>query len=364
MRATAELRAPTGAKLELRALTGARGIAAWLVVFYHLRLSLPPVPDPVMTVIAKGYLAVDFFFVLSGFVIALSWRSRIEQRGWAAVPGFLKRRFARVWPLHAVVLTGGAVMAAALWATGRHLPDDFPFAELPLHYLLIQNWGLTRSLSWNDPAWSISAEFAAYLLFPLLVLAAAKLHLPAAARIGGIALIAAALATANWARGAAGLNVDIAHFGVIRCLAGFAIGMLVHAFWSSCSGLGPLVVVAGVAGIGWASGWAGEALAVPLLFAAIVFALAARDPRWLGGAMLHRLGEWSYATYLAHFLMWKAFKLVFVHAPGPVAWPLIALYFVLLIAASALLYRFVELPAQAWINRSAARSGTRERAPA
>ncbi len=352
------------ARTELRALTGARGIAAWLVVFYHLRLSLPPLPETVAAMIGKGYLAVDFFFVLSGFVIALSSRQRIETRGWAAVPDFLKRRFARVWPLHAFVLTGGVALAAALWATGRHIPDDFPFAELPLHYLLIQNWGLTPALSWNDPAWSISAEFAAYLAFPPIVLIASGRRLPSAWLVALIVAIAAALAAANAARGAPGLNVGIAQFGVVRCIAGFSIGMIVHALWSKGDGLAPVVIVGLLAAIALASGRAGEALAVPLIFAGIVFALADRDPRWLGGPWLHRLGEWSYATYLAHFLMWKAFKLVFVHAPGPIGWPLVALYLVILLGSSALLYRFVERPAQAWISRAPGTAGARTRAPA
>lgn len=346
---------------ELRALTGARGIAAWLVVFYHLRLSLPPLPDAVAAVVARGYLAVDFFFVLSGFVIALSWRDRIEQRGWAAVPSFLKRRFARVWPLHAFVLTGGVALAGALWATGRHMPDDFPFAKLPLHYLLIQNWGLTPSLSWNVPAWSISAEFAAYLAFPAFVLAFAGQRIPRVAVIVGIA---AALALANAMRGAAGLNFDIAHFGTIRCLAGFGIGMVVHSLWASRSGTISLGGLALLAAPGWASGWVPEALAVPLVFAGIVLILSSRDPRVLGGSILHRLGEWSYATYLSHFLLWKAFKLAFVHTPGPVGWPLIALYLTIVLVTSALLYRFVELPAQAWINRTPTKAGARKRAPA
>lgn len=349
---------------ELRALTGARGIAAWWVVLYHLRLSLPPLPEAAQLLLAKGYLAVDFFFVLSGFVIALSWRERISGGGWAAVPSFLKRRFARVWPLHAVVLTGGAAMATALWATGRHMPADFPFAELPLHYLLIQNWGLTPALAWNDPAWSISAEFAAYLVFPALVLATKGRRATPALLVTAIVGVAAALWGLNALRGADSLNVDIAGFGVVRCLAGFGIGMIVHALWRGRSGFTALCAIAvGAAMLGMA-GIVGEAFAVPLVFAGLVLWLARSDPRALGGTALHRLGEWSYATYLAHFLMWKAFKLAFVDAPGPVGWPLIGLYLTIVLVASALLYRFVELPAQAWINRARKGAGARTRAPA
>ena len=66
---------------ELRALTGVRGVAAWFVVFYHIRQSLPWIPDALLDVIAKGYLAVDFFFLLSGFVIWLSWVDRLRGSG-------------------------------------------------------------------------------------------------------------------------------------------------------------------------------------------------------------------------------------------------------------------------------------------
>ncbi|WP_315764351.1 acyltransferase [Sphingomonas sp. Y38-1Y] len=348
---------------ELRALTSARGIAAWLVVFYHIRESLPPVPAPVMAVLDHGYLAVDFFFVLSGFVIALAWRDRVRASGWAAVPGFLRRRFARVWPLHAVVLTGGVVLALLLWATGRHDETEFPFAELPLHFLLIQNWGFTSALAWNDPAWSISAEFAAYLVFPAIVLAIPARRLPSVALIGAIAALIAALAGYFALSGTTDLGHDIARHGVIRCLAGFSIGMLVHALWSRrLSGAAPIAIaVATAATIAWSIGWLPQTAAIPTVFASLLLALATTDPRSLGHPILHRLGEWSYATYLAHFLMWKAFKLAFVSAGGPVPWPLIALYAAMVLAASAFLYRFVEMPAQAWINRrrvAGAPSGT------
>jgi len=154
---------------ELKALTSVRGIAAWLVVFFHIRQALA-LPHPVLAVLAKGYLAVDFFFLLSGFVIWMSWGERIRTGGLAAVPAFLQRRVARVWPLHIFMLAFAMALAAALTLTGRS-SDHFPWQELPLHIFLLQNWGFTEHLAWNDPAWSISCELGAYLLFPLLALA-------------------------------------------------------------------------------------------------------------------------------------------------------------------------------------------------
>jgi len=61
---------------ELRALTAARGVAAWLVVLYHIRLSIAGLPAPLVATLGKGYLAVDFFFLLSGFVIGYAYDDR------------------------------------------------------------------------------------------------------------------------------------------------------------------------------------------------------------------------------------------------------------------------------------------------
>jgi len=66
---------------ELRALTSVRGVAAWLVVLYHIRLSIAGLPEWGLAILAKGYLAVDFFFLLSGFVIWISYAPRIRAGG-------------------------------------------------------------------------------------------------------------------------------------------------------------------------------------------------------------------------------------------------------------------------------------------
>jgi peptidoglycan/LPS O-acetylase OafA/YrhL len=85
-------------KHELRTLTSLRGIAAWFVVLYHIRLSIAGLAPGAVAFFAKGYLAVDFFFLLSGFVIWLSWGDRLRKERWRAVPGFLHKRLARIWP--------------------------------------------------------------------------------------------------------------------------------------------------------------------------------------------------------------------------------------------------------------------------
>jgi peptidoglycan/LPS O-acetylase OafA/YrhL len=326
---------------ELRALTSVRGIAAWLVVLYHIRTGIAGLPPAAEAVLAKGYLAVDFFFLLSGFVIWLTWHARLREP--AAIPRFLQKRVARIWPLHAVMLLAAVALALLLNATGRHDPA-FPFAELPLHVLLVQNWGVTDALRWNDPAWSISCELAAYLLCPLLVLAVDWRCVPTRALLG----IAAAtlLALHLTMNGAPSLGADIPRYGLVRCLAEFTTGTILAAVYLRRPHAIAPTVAAGALAAAWVLG-APETLVVPATFAALLLALALtagcrRHP--LEGRTLHYLGEISYATYLSHFLLWKAFKLPL--ASATVQPPLVALYLLLVLAASAALYHGVERPAQ------------------
>ena len=114
----------------LEALTGIRGLAAWAVVLFHLRVSLVTVlPGWGMAIAAKGYLAVDLFFMLSGFVLWYNYADRLRSGGWAATSQFWWRRVARIWPLHAAILT--LFVAYALLAVWRGLAAGKPAGNNP-----------------------------------------------------------------------------------------------------------------------------------------------------------------------------------------------------------------------------------------
>lgn len=341
---------------ELKALTGARGIAAWLVVLFHLRFMIPGMGGP-RGWLAEAYLAVDFFFVLSGFVIWLTWSERLRQAGPAGIPEFLKRRIARIWPLHAVMLGVAMLFAVALIVAGRPDMPQYPPAELPLHFLLIQNWGLTGRLTWNVPAWSISCELAAYLVFAWLVMAVDWRRWPSWALIAAMVGFAAALWLIFTALGATVLGNLIERFGVVRCLAEFGIGTIACALWLRWRDR-PLMPALGCIGIGaallsaHALGLVPQILAMPLVFAELVLMLAL-SAGMRGNVMewtpVHYLGEISYATYLGHWILWMAFKLAFVPKSG-MGWPMALGFLALVLAASVLLHHLVERPAQRWIN--------------
>jgi len=351
--------APAEPKADLPALTGLRGVAAWFVVLYHIRLSAgAQVPPEALASFSKGYLAVDLFFMLSGFVLWLNYADRLRAEGLAAAPLFLARRLARIWPLHLFILAGAIAFAGLLQALGKINPETYPWAELPLHILLVQNWGFTSTLTWNVPAWSISCEWAAYLLFPFLVLAIDWRKVGAFATAAAILLLAFLLGALMESGGASTLGADVPRFGLLRALCEFAIGTAVCGLWlrwregpvrpASISALLSLALTAA-----WLASLLSETVAVPLAFAALLLALAltaasGRNP--LGWRPVHYLGRISYATYLVHYLLFILFKILFVDDAANVPLPLLGLFLALTFAASAALHHLVELPAQRWAN--------------
>lgn len=341
----------------LGALTGIRGIAAWLVVFYHVRHSTHQiVPQAVIDLFAKGYLAVDLFFVLSGFVLWFTYGERLHEGGRAQAWPFLWRRFARVWPLHAFIMLVFVALAVALALTGKANPR-YPFAELPLHFLLIQNWGLTDHLRWNDPAWSISTEFAAYLLFPLIALAVRWDRLGASALLAIAAGLCAAVAVLFAAAGAQTLGEHIPQIGVWRCLGGFCLGVVASLLWRKWRDTPRAAGLAFAASMAILVGGLAldlpETAFVPAMFFTGILALAldrGAVSRLLSGRVAIYLGEISYSTYLSHFLLWILFKMAFVGPDLQIGWAGLAGYVALVAAASVALYHGVEKPAQAWLN--------------
>jgi peptidoglycan/LPS O-acetylase OafA/YrhL len=330
-----------------------RGIAAWAVVLYHVRSAPAGLPDGVQAVLAKGYLAVDFFFLLSGFVIWMSWNARLRDRGLVEIPEFLKRRLARIWPLHVAMLGFGAALATLLAMTGRADPATFPPAELPLHLLLVQNWGFTPDLTWNDPAWSISCELGAYLLFPLLTLAIDWRRVPPWAVLAAVGALFVLLHAVFASAGARSLGDDIPRLGLIRCVLEFAAGGAIGALWLRWRDTPAPAALTALAVATAALTSLPETLAVPAGFGSLLLALALSSGvrgNPLDAGWLHTLGEASYATYLSHYLLWFAFKLALVDDAAAVPWPLIALYLVGVLLASFALRHLVERPAQRWLN--------------
>src|SRR6202035_3139975 len=175
--------------MHFRVLDSWRGIAALLVAIFHLNV-LSAVYS--LDFFRNAFLFVDFFFVLSGFVITHSYGDRLGTL--EGVGTFAVRRFNRLWPLHAIVLLAFVLVEVAkvLMATRGASFSTSPFtgANSPsavlLNLVFGQSIGLVNQLTWNPPSWSIAAEFWTYLIF------AATLHV-AATRFSRLAFAAEGL---------------------------------------------------------------------------------------------------------------------------------------------------------------------------
>ncbi len=220
-------------RTQIRPLTGIRGVAALWVVTLHLSLlGQDSMTGPLGNVVAHGYLAVDLFFILSGFVMSLSYNDLFASgRSWRRYAVFLIRRTARVYPLYLVV----TLVIVALSASG--MSHDVSMhgigARLLFNMALVQSWGFSESL--DGPAWSISTEFAAYLLFPLILVAMIRqgwLAAGAAAAVCVCAVVFVSMAPSPWdGPGRSGpLDVHWAYstWPLVRCLAEFSIGVVIY----------------------------------------------------------------------------------------------------------------------------------------
>jgi peptidoglycan/LPS O-acetylase OafA/YrhL len=348
---------------EIAGLTALRGVAALLVVFYHLTKVVDPdwATRPALHVVASGYLAVDLFFVLSGFVMTHVYgRDFIVAPTAARYRRFLVARLARIYPLHVFVL--------ALWVA-LELVRPAPFTDparspgaLLAHLLLVQDWHVGPVLTWNEPSWSISAEWAAYLAFPVVV-RLSRLRHPAwralaAASLG--LLLFGVTRLSPWGPYRMGA-IDVApDFGVARCILEFGLGVLAYRVYAD----GALARVLGSDAallITSAAVLAGMQLRVNDLalvpgFVLLILCVASNrgaGVRLLGVRPLRLLGEISYSVYLVHTflreLVWMATKRLIgrplwevTGVPGRVA--ILAALVAAVLALSACTWRWVEVP--------------------
>lgn len=221
------------APADLRALTTLRFFAAlWVVLFAawpHLDVAFTP------NFVAKGYLGVETFFILSGFILSHVYLEAAGTKRFS-YGGFLWARLARVYPLHLATLFGMIALGLGATAAGIAVSDSLlDWRSLFAHLTLTQAWGLAPSAAFNHPSWSISAEWFAYLSFPAFAFVAWRLReRPVLATV-----LATGLALAIYAifQPLAGFSLTQATFlwGALRIVPCFMLGCalyLIHRRWT------------------------------------------------------------------------------------------------------------------------------------
>jgi peptidoglycan/LPS O-acetylase OafA/YrhL len=362
-----------------------------MVALYHFRATLShPVNSHVLmpAVVQHAYLFVDFFFVLSGFVIATSYEERLIHAR-IGIQDFLRLRFARIYPMHLLSM----LAMLGLIVLFRHSTTTMSVAVPPVdvrletwlaNIFLLQGLHATPSATLNHPSWSISTEFATYVLFAFLWrFAGARTWL-----VDAVIVILAPLALALLVG-----HMDTTYtWGILRSLLGFALGALLYRglrrpapkVWAErttygvASGL-ELVLLAAIVGFVSLPDRNLLTIAAPFLFALAV-AVFSLDRGVVSTILKSRwgrhVGAISYSIYMLHWPLQMAF--MYVARRASIAFGLDWLFYLdpvthlhvlglskftgdvatgvmlaLLLVLSTLTYRYVETP---WRARARAAS--------
>jgi len=351
--------------VKLNQLAGLRGICAWWVVFYHsLHLMNDTVPGPVKTFIAHGYLAVDLFFLLSGFVIFLSYHAALTKNFPHSVGKFYWNRFSRIYPLHFVMLGGylALFLAFTYLSNSRAAPDTYTWTAFIQSMFLVHMW-FGSDLTWNVPSWSISSEWFVYLFFPLMAFSLRKLRGGIVAHLLCIVLAAAVLHLIYAKSGLHSIGADISHMALVRTMFEFLMGVFVgslyvnHRDFLERNSTVALAAFLGLCVLYVFTSTPDYAL-IPLTFALLIAYLSVTTSgitAALSTPVLVYLGEISYSTYMVHYLVYDLLKAAFVSDTHQINQWYLWLSFLTVFILSVLLHHAVDMPSQRYFRRLSAR---------
>jgi peptidoglycan/LPS O-acetylase OafA/YrhL len=363
----------------LAALTGLRAVLALQVLAYHAfftfgRTGVLLQPGPAKTLVAAGYLGVNAFFVLSGFVLAYA---HVGDDGAMAtgVRPFYRARFARIYPMHII----GVALALPLFVLqSQHAgaPAGAIAQEGLLETLvcgsLLQAFFPRFVFALNGPAWSLSVEAVFYLAFPLVARALARLSrrglFVALAASWGLALLPAILrgAHAPPVEHATPLDLFVRFDPLVRLpelVLGFVLGRLFVSFsragrahwkWDLRLLVALFALVFGLA--------RSNTLPEPLLHAGLLdplwvalFVCAARSElaeATFGSRAFVLFGQASFALYVVHKPLWFWMERLAPRDLPRLSFVFVAVYAAIALVVSALLFRLVEEPLRRLLTRA------------
>lgn len=288
----------------LKPLTSMRFLAAFWVVMYHYwpKLDFGAATGWTPGFVAQGYLGVELFFVLSGFILCHVYLEAFGTEKFK-YGSFLWARLARVYPLHLATLIGVGVLALGATIAGFTIDANImDWASLPANLTMTHAWGLAPESAWNHRSWSISAEWFAYLLFPAFAWAAWQVKdRPWIATAAGVVFLFALYLVFPRLAGFHLTEATIA-WGALRIVPCFALGCALYLVFRRRPLSRPVLVSTTAAvlmiGAAWMNLWDG---AIVALAGALILGLASL-PNARAGLMASKagvyLGEISYSVYM------------------------------------------------------------------
>ena len=354
---------PLQTPADLKPITALRfAAAAWVAVYtFWENLAVGFRPD----IVEKGYLGVELFFVLSGFILSHVYLQAAGEKTWS-YRGFLWARIARVYPLHLATLIGVGLLAGAALVAGLSVDANvLSWSSLPANLLMLHAWGLAPVAGWNHPSWSISAEWFAYLAFPAFAFVFWRLRNRPGLAVAGAVLFMVGLYLAFERLAGFSLTEATIRWGALRIVPCFAYGCALYLAYRRAPLKAPRIAAVACLALMIASAALGLWDGVTVLLAGGLILSLASLPNdragWLASRPAVYLGEISYSVYMV-CVPWK---LLVVNAAAKVVdapdkqfqlfvWLVILALLPVVAAAS---YHLVEHPARKALRGFAARRG-------
>ncbi len=361
-------------------LDGLRGVAALLVVWYHVFEGYQFAGNkPIIDFANHGYLAVDFFFILSGFVIGYAYDDRWGKS--LSLGSFFRRRLIR---LHPMVMLGAVIGAVSFLLTGMERWDGTHSTLLLTILALVCSWlmipampGMQREVRGNGemfplngPCWSLFFEYIGNIIYAFIMR-----RLPTRVLACVSALLCCALAwfaiTDQSGYGSIGVGWTIdttnAFGGLLRMLCPFTIGLLMSrvfkplknvrgAFWIGAIVLLLLFHVPYITGDSQLSlNGIFEAVCIIVVFPAIVWLAASGNTTDKTSTNICRfLGDISYPLYIVHYPLMYAFYMWLIKTKQftfAETWPVAIATMACSVCLAWLCLRFYDEPVRKWLKR-------------
>lgn len=339
-------------------LDGLRGIAALAVVIFHFMEIIENNPEK--NIIAHGFLAVDFFFCLSGFVVAYAYDSRIRMMG---ISVFIKHRLIR---LHPLIIIGSVLgLITFILDPFSHLFTTYGIGRTMMLFLTsallipypvmeeryFNNFGL------NAPMWSLFWEYIANLVYAIGLFKVGKKTLACLVMMATVFMLYTVSKAGTIGGGWSGDNfID----GLARIGYSFLIGMLIYRtnliiknglnLWV----LSVILIAIFLIPYSNAWNWIVEPLIVMFILPLIVSLGAGTTAATRFSEKFAKIsGEISYPLYMTHYpFIWIFLTYVITREPSSsILWILVPAAVIILVLFAWLVYKYVDLPIRNYLNK-------------
>ena len=365
-------------------LDGLRGVAALVVIWYHVFEGFAT--SPLDQKFNHGYLAVDFFFILSGFVVGYAYDDRWEGRpgdasgvrGGMRIRDFLKRRLVRLHPMVMLGSVLGAVtfliQGSVQW-DGAHVPFGAVMLAMLLGMFLIPAYpgapyevrGNNEMYPLNGPSWSLFFEYIGNILYALVLRRLSTRSLAVVVAVSGLCLAGYAVGGLS-GFGHLGVGWSLTDLnlpgGFLRLMFSFGVGLLMSrgfrpwkvrgAFWICSAAVILLLSAPRIGGEErmWLNGLY-EAVCVTCIFPLLVYIGASgRLAGPVSGRICKFLGDISYPVYMIHYpFMYLFYSWTFTGVPFSEAWPWAVMVFLGSIVLAYIVLKVYDEPLRRWLGR-------------